>query len=285
MGYRRFHHLPVVATTPGRFGRPVLSMPVVPRVSLRATVASRHAALLHYEGRPSLRDGRPLDSPRGRRALGRFHHASDGDFRLRSARGSNPQPPALHAGALPFELANETTEDVLHRKFRTLLGPRMLHALRLSVSRYSPSLPFRETAVPRPWSHGARPRSTASDSCTLLVGGRPRVPGPSRLRSCRGALSDCLCAGPARTAPAPSQERPADCGLHGVPPHGGDGLSSSAAFHPVARAYAPCRSLRARGSNPAAVATVLRTAAPPWDLRAMSRDSASRNVSCCSSRC
>lgn len=63
-----------------------------------------------------------------------------------------------------YEVANETTEDALHQKFRALLRPRMLHALRLSLSRYSPSLPYHEAAAPRSWSHGARPRSTASDS-------------------------------------------------------------------------------------------------------------------------
>ena len=33
-----------------------------------------------------------------------------------------------------YEVANETTEDALHQKFRALLRPRMLHALRLSLS-------------------------------------------------------------------------------------------------------------------------------------------------------
>ena len=57
MAYRRFHHLPVVATTPSRLGRPILTVRAVPRVSLREGIASPSAALLRYESRPSLRDG------------------------------------------------------------------------------------------------------------------------------------------------------------------------------------------------------------------------------------
>lgn len=88
----------------------------------------------------------------------------------------------------------------------------------------------------------------------------------------RGALSDCLCAGPARTASAPFQERLADCGLHGMPPSGGGGLSSDPPFTRSPGLMRHAASLRARGSNPAAEATVLRTAAPPWGLRASDRD-------------
>lgn len=78
----------------------------------------------------------------------------------------------------------------------------------------------------------------------------------------RGALSDCLCAGPARTASAPFQERLADCGLHGMPPSGGGGLSSDPPFTRSPGLMRHAASLRARGPNPAAEATVFTDRCP-----------------------